>query len=187
MRLSRRFGDVTGEALTHLNLAVLLDEEERHRESLVHACEALRLLEQNGNRLGQAGALNMIGWVHVQLGDCEQAVGCCQRSLELYEETGNQAAAADTWDSLGLAYDKLGRSAAAIGAYQQAIGQYRQLGHWPGEGGTLVRLGDAQRNAGDLAAAAASWRRALEILTEVHHPGAAAVAAKLAEMGEGRG
>jgi hypothetical protein len=30
-----------------------------------------------------------------------------------------------------------------------------------------------------VAAAAASWRQALAILTELHHPGAAAVAAKL--------
>jgi tetratricopeptide (TPR) repeat protein len=185
MRLCRGLGDVTGEALTHLNVAVLLDVEERHRESLVHACEALRLLEQTGNRLGQAMALNMAGWVHIQLGDCEQAVDYCQRSLALRQETGNQAVAADTWDSLGLAYDKLGRSAASIGAYEQAIGQYRRLGHRPGEGGTLARLGDAQHRAGDLAAAAASWRRALGILTEVHHPDAAAVAAKLTATSAG--
>jgi len=90
MHQYRRLGDLTGQAQTHATFGVLLDQEERHCESLDHASEALRLFQQTGNRLGQAVALNEVGWDHIYLGDCQQAIGCCQRALELCEDIGEQ-------------------------------------------------------------------------------------------------
>ena len=79
-----------------------------------------------------------------------------------------------------LTHYLLGQYPEATACYQQAISEYRQAGHRPGEGGTLGRLGDVQYSNGHPAAAVISWHQALDILTSLHHPDAAAIRAKLA-------
>ena len=87
--------------------------------------------------------------------------------------------AANTWDSLGYAYHHLGRHAEAAECYQDALVLYRDLGDRYNEADTLSHLGDTHLPAGDGAVARAAWHRALAILSDLGHPDAADVTAKL--------
>lgn len=66
--------------------------------------------------------------------------------------------------------------------YERSVTLARKLNHYR-EADTLTRLGDSHQAAGDLAAARAAWHRALSILTDLNHPDADNVRAKL---GRGR-
>ncbi|MET7352678.1 hypothetical protein [Streptomyces mirabilis] len=55
------------------------------------------------------------------------------------------------------------------------------------EAGTLVRIGDTHRATGDHEAARAAWHSALTLFTELAHPDAERVRARLDELGEPHG
>ena len=145
--------------------------------------ETNTIFAPSGDQIGQAIALNGIGWDHTQLGDHQQAIAHCQEALQLCREVGDHTIAGATLDTMGLAQFRLGQPADAIDCYHRAIGEYRRAGHRPGEGDSLARLGDAQHSTGDLNAAASSWRQALDILSDLRHPDAGAVRAKLQQPG----
>jgi tetratricopeptide (TPR) repeat protein len=177
-------GDQPGQAYAHCAIAHLMEERQhRPRESLNHARRAQRLFHATGRRLGEALALNLMGWDHLELGQDQQALRCCQRAMQLCRDAGDQTLMANIWGSLGLARLRLGQPAEAIGCYQQAIDVYRQGSNREGEGWCLAALGDAQYTLGDLTAAASFWRQALEILSDLHHLAADSVRAKLEPVG----
>jgi len=47
--------------------------ESRDDEALVSSLEALSLFQKSGHLLGQASALNSVGWYYAQTGDYEAA------------------------------------------------------------------------------------------------------------------
>jgi hypothetical protein len=57
-----------------------------------------------------------------------------------------------------------------------------ELGNRVNEATSLIHLGDTQRAVGNYAAARATWNRGLAILSDLHHPGADGVRAKLEEI-----
>jgi hypothetical protein len=56
---------------------------------------------------------------------------------------------------------------------------FGDLGHRYEEAFTLTHLGDTHHSAGHAVSARAAWLRALDILTELGHPDAEAVKAKV--------
>jgi len=113
------------------------------------------------------------------LGEPDHAIGCCDQALTLFEQLGDREGQAHTWDTLGLARHSLGHYADAVDCYQRALALYRALGDRYEEAGTLSRLGDTHRATGGLDAARAAWQQAAELLSELHHPDADRVLAKL--------
>jgi tetratricopeptide (TPR) repeat protein len=175
----RQLGDHTNQAHVHLGLTDMLDRQGRHRDALHQAEQALAEYQTSGHRGGQANSLNGLGWLHVQLGDYETALEYCKQALTLQQELGDRQGEAGTWDSIGLAYHHLGRHADAIAAYQQTVTLHRDIGNRLYEADTLAHLGDAYRANGDTAAARKCWRKALAILTDLDHPDAEQVRARL--------
>jgi tetratricopeptide (TPR) repeat protein len=79
--LAARGGDRAMQGHTHLRLSRLCELESRHSEALDHASRALGVFQANGNVLGEAGALNAVGWYHALLGHHEQAKPDASRRL----------------------------------------------------------------------------------------------------------
>jgi tetratricopeptide (TPR) repeat protein len=171
--------DPTGHALTHRSMAYLQATQRRYDLALFHVEQAITLFRGAGHRRGEAGALNNLGWYRAQLGDHAGAVACIREALLLYEAFGDENGLAHTWDSLGFAYHGLGDHERAMDCYQQALARYRHLGDRYEEAGTLTRLGDTLRGIADRDGAHAAWHRAHEILTQLRHPDADAVGARL--------
>jgi len=177
--LYRQLADHTGQAQTHLDLGSLLNRLGRHREALRHNEHGHDLFRAADHRAGQAYALNAIGWCHAVLGDHQQALTFCQQALGLHRDLDDRLGESATWDSLGYVHHHLGHHAQAITCYQHALDLFRDLGERYGEAVTLTHLGDTQDAAGDPDAAHTAWRHALDILTELHHPDATQLRAKL--------
>jgi DNA-binding SARP family transcriptional activator/tetratricopeptide (TPR) repeat protein len=174
-------GDGLGQAHSRLASAMLSEREGDNAAALAAAREAHAHYLAAGHTVGQAAALNGIGWYEALLGRYTEALESCRRSLELAPMTDREAQAY-TRHSIGYALHHLGRYAEAIASYQSALALFRELGDRRNEADLLDRLGDSQLAAGDGAAAAQAWRQALAIVADLGHPDADTIGAKLAGL-----
>jgi tetratricopeptide (TPR) repeat protein len=124
-------------------------------------------------------ALNDVGYCHALLGNYAEAVAYCERALAASQELGERNWEAATWDSLGYIHHRLGDHGRAVSSYVRAIAIYRELADRFTEADSLDHLGDARHDAGDAQAARETWAQAVRILTEIRHPDADQVRAKL--------
>ncbi|HVQ89520.1 MAG TPA: tetratricopeptide repeat protein [Mycobacteriales bacterium] len=173
-----RAGDHLGQARTHHSLTVLFGQQGRLDEALAHGQQALAGFRAAGHERGQAVLLNEIGWCHALRGDHHAALGYCQQALDLLDRLGDRLGAAHAADSLGYIHHQLGQRAAAVTCYEYALDRFREASDRYHEADALSRLGDGQL-AAEPAAARAAWLRAVDLLTELEHPDADAVRAKL--------
>ncbi len=95
LRLLNQLGDHSCRARTHYAIAGALEKQQRHREALGHAQRALRLCRAVGDRVGQAFALNAVGWFHALLGNHPRA-----QALAAYADVATTTSASrpsSTW------------------------------------------------------------------------------------------
>jgi tetratricopeptide (TPR) repeat protein len=180
LELYQRVGDLGGQARTHTNLALLLEQTQSHQEALQHALQSLRLhrgLDDTG--VGHANALNTVGWCYALVGDYRRTLEHCQEAIVLHREINDRDGEAATWDTLGYAHHHLGNHRQASICYQAAIRLYRELGDRYYESVSLIHLGDLEDVIGAPVAARRSWQQALTILGELDHPAADEVQARL--------
>lgn len=109
----------------------------------------------------------------------QQALAYCQQAVILHRELGDRHGEAGTWDSIGYAHHRLGQRHEAVACYRRALDLVADLGDRYHRAITLVHLGDTYAELGDPGAAGRTWAQALDILTELQHPDAAQVQAKL--------
>jgi DNA-binding SARP family transcriptional activator/tetratricopeptide (TPR) repeat protein len=174
-------GNLTGEANCHLSLSIVAGAQDRPGGAVRHAEQALELYRRAGHRAGEADALNNLGWYLVKAGEPARGASYCERALALYRQVGEAYNEAAAWDSLGYAYHHLGRHADAVNCYHAALRQHRASGHRVSEADALARLGDVHAAAADHPAARQAWQQALDIYSDVHHPDAEKLRAKLGE------
>ncbi|HVQ95048.1 MAG TPA: BTAD domain-containing putative transcriptional regulator [Mycobacteriales bacterium] len=182
LHLDTRAADPVGQAYTHRALGYLWERRGRPDRALDHAQQALTLYQATGHRLGQAHGLNAVGWDHGLLGDHTRARTYCQQALTLFQQVGDRDGEAGAWDSLGYANHHLGHHTQAVDCYRHALTLVRGLGDRYLEATALTHLGDSQHAAGQPDQARAAWTAALDILTDLDHPDADAVRAKLATL-----
>jgi DNA-binding SARP family transcriptional activator/tetratricopeptide (TPR) repeat protein len=172
-------GDPAGQAVTHVNLAHSYDQEGAVERALDHARQALAVSEAAGDRRSTALTANAVGWYLGLLGDHPAALEHCRRALALIQEIGDRNGEAAIWDSVGYAHHHLGQHTEAVGCYERAVTLYREIGDRYFEADTLGHLGETHLAAGRAAQARDCWHRSLKILTDLDHPDAAGVRAKL--------
>jgi DNA-binding SARP family transcriptional activator len=172
--------DNAARAHVHFDIALLFDRQSLPEQALPHAERSLACYRAVSNQLGEAVALNAIGWYHCQLGQYRQSIEQCRRALALAEQTGSLYGQANTLDSIGYAHHHLGEYEQATDAYGRAISLFRDMGDRHAEAITLGHLGDTYEAGGEPAKAHDMWRDALDILDELNHPDADDLRAKLA-------
>jgi tetratricopeptide (TPR) repeat protein len=177
--LYRDLGDEIGQANTYLNIGEALVYQDKLVDSLYHASEALKLFRSAGHRVGEDNCLNNIGWLKAQLGDHDDALINCRQALALHQDRDDRQGEATTWDSLGYIHHMRRDYSEATTCYGRALELYRGLGDRYLEAHALARLGDVHAAAADHVAARTAWGGALDILTELDHPDATEVRAKL--------
>jgi DNA-binding SARP family transcriptional activator/tetratricopeptide (TPR) repeat protein len=179
LQLYAQLGDHAGQGVMHVNIAELFDARGDYADALRHSEHAFDQYQAAGHRVGQARALNGFGWFRARLGDYT-GLPHCERAFAMLEEEGNLVGAAHAMDSIAYIHRQLGDHRGAIASYQQAHDLYRQGGEADSQADALTRIGDIHRDNGDPGAARAAWQRALAILTQLSHPGAGEVRARLA-------
>lgn len=150
---------------------------------LREAERALAAYRRSGDRHGEAGALNTVGWHHALLGDYETALVHCQESLSICESLGDPSGAARAWTSIGYAYHHLGQYDLAVASYRTSTGWFAESGDRYGGAASLGRLGDTYLDAGDWDAARQAWLEALETLDDLGHDDADGIRARLTALG----
>jgi tetratricopeptide (TPR) repeat protein/transcriptional regulator with XRE-family HTH domain len=175
-------GDEVGQAQTRRTLSLLHSRHGRHDDCLRESLLALDLFRSAGHRRGIANALNSVGWAYAELAEYEQALRHCGEAVVLLQELDDHHGEAAAWDSLGYVHHRLGRQAEARDCYHRSIDLYRRLGDRYNEADTLSHLGDVHAGTGAAEAARAAWQQALDILTDIEHPDAEGVRAKLGRL-----
>ena len=79
-------------------------------------------------------------------------------------------------------YSHLGDLPEAARCYQRSLELYRDLGDLYRQAEVLTHLGDTLHAAADVTAARETWQQALTILTDLDHPEADVVRAKLRQV-----
>jgi len=181
LRIFEKAGSHACQAYIHSQLAWQAERQQRPAEMLRHSERALELYRLAEHPAGQAIVLNDIGYSYAMLGEYEQALDYCQRSLAAVGEFGERSWEEATWDSLGYIYHQLGNYAEAIACYERSVDLCRELADRYNEAATLDHLGDVRLSAGDLPAALRTWAQAARILGEVGHPDAAQIRVKVLE------
>jgi DNA-binding SARP family transcriptional activator/tetratricopeptide (TPR) repeat protein len=179
-------GDDAGRARTLLALSWIRDRQDRLPDAMVHARQADELYRDTGDRLGQARSANMLGWFEARLGD-PGAAEHCRRAVVLHQEVGDRYGEAASWDSLGYAHHRAGEPSEALDCYRQALKLHRTVGHRYDEAYVLIHIGETQSTTGEEGLATESWQQAHAILTELDHPDAEALHARLETNGDRQG
>jgi DNA-binding SARP family transcriptional activator len=179
LELFQAVGDSAGEALARIRICTLSWRQSRYDEAFTQAQRAYELFRACGHQAGEAGALNNIGWYHFRLGDHGRGFSHCQEALALFRAIGDRRGEANVLDSLGFGHQRLGRHADAIASFGSALRAFRELGDRYNQAEILTHLAVSHQDSGNSAAAAQCWEQALAILTELNHPDAAGVLAKL--------
>ncbi|MEV1175787.1 BTAD domain-containing putative transcriptional regulator [Nonomuraea sp. NPDC049784] len=175
-------GDLDNQAQATRYVAYELNRQGRPAEALACTEQALELFTAGDDVRGQATTLNDVGWYHMQLGHYQQGLEYCQSAVERLAEMGFRRGEAAAWDSVGYARHRLGQFEQAITAYRRAAELRNGAGDRYPEASSLGRLGDVHREAGEPEAARKAWQAALAILTDLRHPAADEVRAKLATL-----
>jgi DNA-binding SARP family transcriptional activator/tetratricopeptide (TPR) repeat protein len=171
--------DDDGRAHVHFDVALLSDRQGEPAQALHHAQQSLAFYRMVPNQLGEAVALNAVGWYHAETGQYRQAIACCEQALDLSTEIGSAYGRSNALDSLGYAYHRLEDYTQAVDSYHQAIELFREMGDHHAEAIALDHLGDSLDAAGNRTEALEAWTTALEQFEQLGHPEAEAIRAKL--------
>ena len=182
LKLDLRLGDQVGQGSCHFQIAGIFAALDDFSQALSHHRQSLRLWRAAGDLTGQAHALNAVGWDNAQLGNYQRALSYCGKALKLQRETGNRLGEAATLDSLGYCCYQVGHYSQAIAHYEQALPAYADAGDRYLRAQTLIHLGETHRANGDQEATRDFWQQALAVLSDLHHPDAAPIRARLHDL-----
>jgi len=152
-RLLARLGNL------HQTLGRWVEAEEVHQQALV-------ILRECGDRVGEGNTLNNLGVVCQSQGRWAEAEKCYQQSLEIFREFGDRVGEGQTLMNLGNVYLSQGQWAEAEECYQQDLAIGREFGDRVGEGLTLMNLGIVYQSQGRLAEAEEYYQQSLAIRRE---------------------
>jgi tetratricopeptide (TPR) repeat protein len=188
--LFKTLEDDLGLARTDVIFSQTLEFQGRFAEALAVMSDALRLSASAPSDrhmlLVRASALNGSAWNSVQLGDLSEARAFCDQAIELCQSIGYSPGEAGTWDTLGVVLQRLGLHGEAVPCFRRAISLDREMGNRYDLAMVLVHLGETYASTGDLQGAREAWDESLLILRALHHPAAAMVRGRLAELAAGR-
>ena len=148
-------------------LAGLLRRDGPWAEAITRHTAAIQAARYLGDRLGQAGALNHLGYVRMSTGDYPAAAQAQEQALGIYRDLGDRRGQATALRSLGDVGRMTGDYPAAAQAFEQALGIYRDLGYRRGQAGALNDLGAVRRLTGDYPAAAQAFEQAVGIYRDL--------------------
>ncbi|MFF9490318.1 BTAD domain-containing putative transcriptional regulator [Streptomyces sp. NPDC014676] len=160
----REIGERDFEGQCHVSLGISAGALGRHTEAIENYKIALGFFTEKENPAFVATILNNTGNEYIQLGDFEQAVEICMRTIPLWSQASDRYGLAHSWDCLGTAHQKMGHYGEATTAYKNAIDLFQSLGSDLFAAVSLGQLGDVYSSSGNSNAAYGAWRMALDFL-----------------------
>jgi DNA-binding SARP family transcriptional activator/tetratricopeptide (TPR) repeat protein len=156
------------------------ERDEDYATAFSYARKGLEYYRLAGHPAGQGRALGAMGWFQAKQGNLRTGLHYCWAAMALSQESNDFSGAANVWDSIGHINLQLGELDKALDGYQRSTAVYRDLGDRYNLVHTMIGLGDTRRARGESRLAASVWSEALAIATELDHPGARQLRARLA-------
>jgi tetratricopeptide (TPR) repeat protein len=167
LQASRDIADPGRIAQAALELCEVSQEIGRHEETLPLAEEAAAIYRFQGDRRGEAHALDQIGMAHARTSRYREALAYFHEARILYRAAGDEHGVADTLSHSAITCWHLGRHSDATDHLHEALALYREAGDRRGEAKTLNNLGRMQLLSGYHRDALAAYEDALKILAEI--------------------
>jgi DNA-binding SARP family transcriptional activator len=177
-----RLGDPISLAYNQTQRASVYNRQGKYSEALHHCRRALALCREAGYEMGEAAALNNVGWYLTKVGEHEQAIDYCRRALIMYERLDNRVAQANALDSLAYVHYQLGNFEEAVELYRHGLPLLRALGDRSEEIDTLINLGDAYAALGRREDARAALLEALTVMEDLDFPDTDRIRVKLLRL-----
>ncbi|CAM3157951.1 tetratricopeptide repeat protein [Stackebrandtia soli] len=176
-------GQPRSQANAHLALAFCAEQQGESALALVHSEKALQLFTEVDFPVGQAKALNSIGWHRAKLGDYDHALSDCQRALTLLHELGEPHGEAETWDSLGYIHHHLRDFDEAVTSYRHALELHTEFGNTHNLAKVYLNLAETHQAMKDVPAVRDDLGRALSLMEKLEHPDTEHVRERLRLLG----
>ncbi len=173
LSLAREIEDRSEEATALNNMALLLEREGRMQEALTLFRQVFVLYEGAGRRDWAALALRNLGFVHILLGQLEEARETLDRALR-YQEPGDLRGKAVVLLHLGWIDYLEEQPSAALERYAEALALSRTARDRANAAGALDRQGTVYLALGRVDEALLAHREALAIFREIGQLQAAA-------------
>jgi tetratricopeptide (TPR) repeat protein len=167
LQASRDIADPGRIAQAALELCEVSQETGRHEETLPLAEDAAAIYRSQGDRRGQAHALDQIGMAHARVTRYREALAHFHEARIMYCGAGDQHGVADTLAHAGIACWHLGRYRDAMDHLGEALCLYREAGDRRGEAKTLNNLGRMHLLSGYHRDALEAYQSSLKIFTEI--------------------
>ncbi|MEZ0094444.1 BTAD domain-containing putative transcriptional regulator [Streptacidiphilus sp. EB129] len=181
LEIRGRLGDLRGEGSCLINLGYVQIEMGRPAEAVPMLERALEIFRGLGVRAAEAVSLMNLGEAHKQLGNLTTALGHHREALAINRETADRF-------TLGRAMANVADTLCALGRFDEAAElaaeghtTNQEAGNRVDEAIALDVLGQIHAARGEAAPAVRHWRDAHAILTELGHPRAVDVGARLAD------
>ncbi|SED72457.1 DNA-binding transcriptional activator of the SARP family [Amycolatopsis tolypomycina] len=182
LAIQRELGAREGEARAQYNLAMAAHNLEDCAWAYEHGVQALAIVRELGLGHFEASVLRALGDICTSMGDHEQALRLADEALAIIGPDGCPVDTRFTQHTRGLALIGLGRVEEGIACLRDSVRMFFSMGEQYEAADVLAQLGQVQLRHGDPAAARECWLRSVRLLTELGHPDADDVRAKLAAL-----
>ncbi len=129
--------------------------------------QALSIYRSQGNRHGEAKALDGIGGAYIDLGAYDKAIEYFQQSLSIARQIADRSIEAGAIYGLGNSHKELSKTKQALEYYQQSLSVAREINDLHIEGKALSSLANIFVNQGDHAKAIDYYKQSLEIARQL--------------------
>ncbi|MCU0534709.1 MAG: CHAT domain-containing protein [Hydrococcus sp. Prado102] len=138
-------------------------EAQRYQDAIAIWQEAISDFGQQGDVVGQAGALNHLSLAYQALGQWQQAKGAIDKSLSLLQRSSTKEVKilAQALNIQGYLQSRTGQTQAALESWQQAEATYREADDKVGIIGSQINQAQALQSLG-------LYRRANNLLSDLH-------------------
>ncbi|MEV6830129.1 BTAD domain-containing putative transcriptional regulator [Amycolatopsis sp. NPDC051102] len=182
LAIQRELGAREGEARAQYNLAMAAHHGEDCAWAYEHGMQALEIVRELGLGHFEASVLRALGDICTSMGDHEQALRLADAALAILDPDGRPTDTRFTQHTRGLALVGLGRLDEGIACIRESVEMFFAMDEQYEAADVLAQLGSIHLRHGDPALARECWVRSVRLLTELGHPDADDVRAKLAAL-----
>ncbi|MGW5746691.1 BTAD domain-containing putative transcriptional regulator [Amycolatopsis sp. NPDC003861] len=182
LAIQRELGAREGEARAQYNLAMAAHNLEDCAWAYEHGVQALEIVRELGLGHFEASVLRALGDICTSMGDHEQALRLADAALAILDPDGRPVDTRFTQHTRGLALIGLGRFDEGIACIRDSVAMFFAMDEQYEAADVLAQLGTIHLRHGDAALARECWLRSVRLLTELGHPDADDVRAKLAAL-----
>ncbi|WUL11334.1 tetratricopeptide repeat protein [Amycolatopsis sp. NBC_00355] len=182
LAIQRDLGAREGEARAQYNLALAAHNLDDYAWAYEHGVQALEIVRDLGMGAFEASVLRALGDICTSMGDHEQALELADAALAILGPDGRPLDTRFTQHTRGLALIGLGRLDEGIACIRDSVEMFFTMGEQYEAADVLAQLGTIHLRHGEETLARECWVRSVRLLTELGHPDADDVRAKLAAL-----